>query len=95
MSVRRIDRVQLARLLDVEEGFIVELEQREIVVRDADGRFDIRAVERVRVCWTMQRTFDVNMPGIEVVLDLLERWQSERRRVRELLAELKHERDET
>jgi hypothetical protein len=35
------------------------------------------------------------MPGLEVVLDLLERWQSERRRVHELLAELKHERDET
>ncbi len=94
MSGRRIGRVQLARLLDVEEGFIAELEAHEIVVCHTDGQFDLRAVERVRFCWSMQRSFGVNLAGLEVALDLLERWQSERRRVHELLAELKREREE-
>lgn len=90
---RRIDRIELARLLEIEEGFITELESHEIVTCDEEGMFDVRAVERVRVCWTMQRSFGVNMPGLEVALDLLERWHDERNRVRALLAELERERD--
>ena len=94
MSARRIDRVQLARLLDIEESFIIELEEHEIVVQDAEGRFDVYAVERVRVCWTMRQSLGVNTPGLEVALDLLDRWQSERRRVHTLLVALKRERDQ-
>ena len=94
MSERRIGRVQLARLLEVEEGFIAELEEHEIIVCEVGGTFDRRSVERVRVCWSMRHTFGVNLAGLEVALDLLERWQGERRRVRELLEELRRERDE-
>ena len=85
----RIDRVRLAKLLDVEEGFIAELEEHEIVVCDDEGLYDHRAVERVRVCWGMRRSFGVNAPGLEVAVELLERWLAERRRVHELLRELR------
>ena len=84
---RRIDRVRLARLLEVDEGFVMELEEREIIVPHPEGGYDGRAVERVRVRWSMQRSFGVNMPGLEIALELLERWQAERRRVHALLRE--------
>ncbi len=93
MSGRRIARVELAQLLDVEEGFIAELEALEIVRVGDDGRFDVRAVERVRVCWTMRSSFGVNAPGLEIAIDLLERWQDERSRAAALLAELRRERE--
>lgn len=94
MSKRRIARVELARLLEIDEGFIAELEAHEIVTVGEDGRFDVTALERVRVCWTMQRSFGVNMPGLEVALDLLERWQDERARAFALLEELRRERED-
>ena len=87
MSTRRIKRAELATLLDIDEEFVAELVAHEIVVCDEAECFDVVAVERVRVCWSM-RGFGVNMAGLEVALDLLERWQDERRRVRELLAQL-------
>ncbi len=91
MSVRRVTRIEVARLLEVEEGFLVELERHDIVVPDPSGRYDRAAIDRARLCWTMHHTLGVNMPGLEVALDLLERWHGERRRVRELLAQLRDE----
>jgi len=91
MSGRRISRVQIARLLELDEGFLVELEQHEIVRPDPEGLYDPVAVERIRVCWTMHHSLGVNMPGLEVALNLLERWQGERRQLRRLLTQLRDE----
>jgi len=94
MSTRRITRVQICELLDVDEGFVVELERREILAPDPEGFYDRIAVEKVRVGWSMYHSLGVNMEGLEVALGLLERWQGERRRVRELLTQLRDELDE-
>ena len=91
---RRFTRIQIAELLEVEEGFLVELQRHEIIVAGADERFDLVALERVRVCWTMHESLGVNLPGLEVALNLLERWQDERRRTRRLLEELSRERED-
>lgn len=88
MSERRIGRSEVAELLGVDEGFLVELSRQEVVVPDRDGRYDVIAIEQVRVAWTMHESLGVNMAGLEVALGLLERWQDERRRVRRLLDEL-------
>ncbi len=94
MSVRRIERIEVARLLEVEEGFLVELEQHEIVTVDPAAGYDWVAIDRARLSWTMYHTLGVNLAGLEVALDLLERWHGERRRVEELLARLRDELDE-
>jgi hypothetical protein len=85
MSRRKIDRRALAELLDVDEAFVTELESHQIVVCDREGMFDGYAVERVRVSWTMHRSLGVNMEGLEVALDLLDRYHRERDRVNRLL----------
>ncbi len=91
---RRIERRALARLFEVEERFVAELEERAIIEAGHDGRYDVVAVERVRVCCSMHHDLGVNMPGLEVALDLLERWQDERRRLTALVEELRRERDD-
>ena len=94
MSRRSLSRVQLAQLLEVDERFVVLLEEHEIVRSDRDGRYDAMSLERVRVCWTMHHSLGVNLAGLEVALDLLDRWQGERRRVHRLLRELRDARGE-
>lgn len=89
---KRFTRIQIASLLEIEEGFVVELERHELIVADNDHRFDARSLERVRVCWTMREHLGVNLAGLEVAIHLLERWQDERRRVHALIEELVTER---
>ncbi|MCB9598017.1 MAG: hypothetical protein H6719_35200 [Sandaracinaceae bacterium] len=88
---RRFTRVQIAELLDLDEGFLVELERHEIVLPGPERRYDAAAVERVRVCWTMHDALGVNLAGLEVVLHLLDRLEAERRHVHELLQRYRDE----
>lgn len=90
MSGRRVTRIEVARLLELDEGFLVELERHELVVPDREGLYDRAALERARVCSTMHG-LGVNLEGVEVVLHLLERWQDERRRLREAIERLRDE----
>lgn len=91
MTRRRISRVQIARLLDLDERFLLELEEHEIIRPDAEGLYDPVMVERVRICWTMHHSLGVNLPGLDVALNLLDQWQDERRRLRALLTRLRDE----
>jgi MerR family transcriptional regulator/heat shock protein HspR len=88
---RRIARVEVAQLFALEERFLVELEEEAIVTPDRDGLYDASCVERVRVSCTLHRELGVNMAGVEVILELLERWRSDRERTRELLTRLRSE----
>lgn len=91
--MNRIGRGEVAELLEVSESFLLELERHELVVPDRQGHYDRVAVERVRICWSMHHSLGVNLEGVEVALNLLERWHDERRRTRELLARLRDELD--
>ncbi|MEZ4337301.1 MAG: chaperone modulator CbpM [Sandaracinaceae bacterium] len=82
---RRFTRVQLAELLELDEAFLVELERHQIVLPGPEHRYDARAVERIRVCWSMHEDLGVNLAGLEVALHLLDQLEAERRRLRELL----------
>lgn len=82
---RRFTRVQLAELLELDEAFLIELERHEIVRPGPEHRYDARAIERVRVCWSMHEDLGVNLAGLEVALHLLDQLEAERRRLRELL----------
>lgn len=91
--MKRVARVEVARMLELEERFLVELEREAIVLPDPEGFYDATCVERARVCCTLHRELGVNLAGVEVILDVLERWQAERRRTREVLARLRAELD--
>lgn len=91
MSGRRVTRIEVAQLLELDEGFLAELERNELVVPDRDGLYDRTAFERARICATMHYALGVNFEGVEVVLHLLERWQDERRRLRETIERLREE----
>jgi hypothetical protein len=88
---RRLTRVELAELLELQESFLVELEDSELLVPDAAGTYDVIAVQRARVCWSMHHGLGVNLAGLEVILGMLERWEDERRRMRALIAQLREE----
>jgi hypothetical protein len=88
---RRVTRVELARLLELDEGFLVELESHEIVSPDPEGRYDCSAIDRIRVSWTMYHSLGVNLEGVEVALHLLEGWHGERRKLSQLLQQLRDE----
>jgi hypothetical protein len=68
---QRITRIEVARMLELDEGFLIELERHEIVVPDPEGLYDAVRVERVRLCCTLHRGLGVNFEGLDVVLDLL------------------------
>ena len=69
---------QVVEQLSVSGEFVEELVREQIVVAH-DGRFSLHMVERIRVSWNLH-DLGVNLPGIEVALQLLERLEAERRR---------------
>jgi chaperone modulatory protein CbpM len=56
-----------------------------------EHEFDMRAVARVRMIGRLRRDLGINLPGIAVVLDLLDRINSMQRE----LAQLRHNSSET
>lgn len=80
-----MNRSELLRVLGVDELFLCELEEEEIVHADEHGHFDGSAAERVRVCWTLHHELGVNTAGIEVALRLLDRIQMERHQFHRIL----------
>ena len=85
-------RKQLIELLEIDDGFLVALEQEEVVVRDApegSGDFSEQMLERARVAHTLVRDLDVNLPGVAVIVRLREEVSGLRRRLEQLLEELR------
>jgi MerR family transcriptional regulator/heat shock protein HspR len=76
-------RHRVVELLEIEEKFLVSLEQEEIVQVDApsaeEGEFSERMLERIRVADTLVRELEVNLAGVAIIL-----------RLRDEMAELRH-----
>tara|TARA_R110002072_G_scaffold95565_2_gene210713 strand:+ start:91 stop:387 length:297 start_codon:yes stop_codon:yes gene_type:complete len=85
MSGQRWPRAEVRRILGVTEEFLFAIEEAEIVRADSEGRYPSSALERIRICWNLERDLAVNLAGQEVVLHLLERVQRERQQFREVL----------
>lgn len=79
---------EVVRALSIEPGFVHELERERIVVSE-DGRYAVHTVERIRVCWCLHHDLGVNLAGVEVALDLLQKLDDERRLRRRALRALR------
>ena len=80
-------RRQVVELLSIEEGFLVQLEQEEIIQIDApdaepEAGYSEMMLERARVADNLVRDLDVNLAGVAVIVQM-----------RENLADLRHELD--
>jgi hypothetical protein len=86
-------RKQILEMVETDDGFLIALEQEEILVGDAPadspGEFSERMLERVRVAQNLVRDLEVNMAGAAVIVRMREEMADLRRYVEELLAEVK------
>jgi MerR family transcriptional regulator/heat shock protein HspR len=69
-------RRQILELLNVEEDFLVALEQEEVIEPDGPepraGEFSERMLERVRVACTLVNDLDVNLAGVVIIVRMRE-----------------------
>lgn len=91
--IGRLTRRDVQLFLEVDEGFLVELEREAIVVCDAEGCYEPEAIERIRLCHTLHDDLGLNMPGLEVALHLIERIHAERAQFRGVLEWLRRQGD--
>jgi MerR family transcriptional regulator/heat shock protein HspR len=77
-------RVQIVKLLEIDEGFLASLESEEIIEIDAPaeapGEYSERMLERVRVAHELVSELDVNLAGVAIIV-----------RMREQVFELRHD----
>lgn len=88
-----ISRVEVLRVLEVDDGFLLSLEQEQIVVGDTEGNFTPEMVERIRVCHSLH-DLGVNLAGLEVALGLLDTIAAQRRQFREVLGWVRRQLDD-
>lgn len=84
-----ITRAELRRVVGVDESFLVELEEEELIASNDEGLFARATIERARVCWSLHHDLGVNLAGLAVCARLMDRMQEERRQFREVLAWLR------
>ena len=91
--MRYYSRKQVIELLHVDEGFLISLEEEEIIrcdaPEDAGGEFSERMLERARVAHNLVAELDVNLPGAAVIVRMREELADMRRRMEELIAEVR------
>ena len=90
--MRYYTRRQLIEILELEEGFVVRLEQEDVVERDAPagvpGEFSERMLERARVAHNLVHELDVNLAGAAIIVRMREEMARQRHRIEEFLANL-------
>jgi len=85
-------RVQILEILHVEEGFLVALEEEEIITQDApevdEAHYSDQMLERARVAANLMHDLDVNLPGVAIILRMREAMSKQRRRIDSFVLEL-------
>ena len=89
-------RKQVLELLEIDEGFLLQLEEEEIVCGDAPlgqpARYSEQMLERARVAHNLVAVLEVNLPGAAIILRMRDEMAELRRRVEDLVAELEERR---
>ena len=85
-------RVQILEILHIEEGFLVALEEEEIITQDAlevdEAGYSDQMLERARVAANLMHDLDVNLPGVAIILRMREEMSKQRRRIDSFVLEL-------
>ena len=84
-------RRQVLEILEIEDAFLVSLEDESIVAPDAaepEARYSDSTLERIRIASELVRELEVNLAGAAVILHMREELTDLRRRVAELLTEI-------
>ncbi len=91
--MRFYSRIEVVRLLEIDSGFLEELEQEEIIGRDAPdeepGEYSERMLERVRVAYNLVHELEVNLAGAAIIVRMREDMSSLKHRVEGLVSELR------
>ncbi len=86
-------RKQVIEILEIDEGFLVSLEEEDVVLRDAPaeqaGEFSEQMLERARVAHNLVRDLEVNLPGAAVIVRMREELADLHLRLDELVRELR------
>ncbi len=90
MSDQFYQRNQILEIFECEEHFLDLLESEELVVcskMDPSGNkfYDVCQFERIRIISNLTRELDVNLPGVEVILQMRENMISMRKQFDEIL----------
>ncbi len=90
MSDQYYHRKQLLEIFEFEEKFLDELESEELIVCsrvDNSGckLYDDCQFQRVRIIVNLTRELEVNLPGVEVILQMRENMLSMRRQFDQIL----------
>jgi hypothetical protein len=85
-------RQQVLELLEIEEAFLLQLEEEEIVRGDAPPDrpecYSEEMLERARVAHNLVAVLEVNLPGAAIILRMRDEMALLRRHVEELAMEL-------
>ncbi|MFQ5698363.1 MAG: chaperone modulator CbpM [Myxococcota bacterium] len=86
-------RAQVAKLLELDEGFVMSLEREEIIQADApaesEGEFSERMLERARVARELVRELDVNLAGAAIIVRMREQMLEMRESFEKQLLEIR------
>lgn len=75
MNTTRYTRQQIIRLLDVEESFLIALEEEQVIIARSDpgGPFYTpEACERIRIARELVHELDVNLAGAAIIIRMRE-----------------------
>ena len=84
-------RRQIVEILELEETFVVELENEAILFPDTPGEgpvYSLRMLERARVAQSLVGELEVNLAGVAVILRMREELGQARSVLRELAGRL-------
>ncbi len=86
-------REQILEIFDLQETFLDELEREELIrcsiVEQSEGKiYTIDQIERIRIISNLVHDLEVNIPGVEVILQMRENMMLMRRQFDQILEAL-------
>ena len=85
-------RMQVVEILEIDEGFLTELEQEEIIEfkaeQEAEAQCTEMMLERIRVAHNLVHQLDVNLAGAAVIVQMREDMADLRRQLEAALRKL-------
>jgi len=88
MHSKTLRRTELLALLDMDEELLGLLEREEIICVTPGDCYSEEDAEAARLARTLVKDLDVNLPGVEVILEMRKNMIEMQRQFRQILEEL-------